>query len=240
MSNKTMNASELMLRKIASRDATACLLVKQAALMKTSGIGQWLSDIYGKAKDGLATAGQATKDYFMDVNNIKDLGIGAATTAGTYALSGLVPGADKYRGYRLLASLAAGTGATIYGDEIRGGAQALWDKTPWGKQEIARANAEAQALADERAGNAKAIKDRDATIADRDATIGGLKGNVSDLQNKLTAEQGEVARLQRVNRAYVQGINDADLGGVFTNGDARKAKLREAIATRLRALYNNK
>lgn len=147
-----ITASEVMLRKIASRDASVGLLVKQAAMMKNSGVGEFFSSLGGKVKGGIDAAGKATKDYFMDVNNIKDLGIGAATTAGTYALSGLVPGADKYRGYRLLASLAAGTGATIYGDEIRGGAQALLDKTPFGKQEIAKANAkanaEAQALAD--------------------------------------------------------------------------------------------
>lgn len=231
MSKETMNASELMLRKIASRDATVGLLVKQAALMKTSGIGQWLSDTYAKAKDGLATAGQATKDYFMDVNNIKDLGIGAATTAGTYALSGLIPGADKARGYRLLASLAAGTGATIYGDEIRGGAQALWDKTPWGKQQIAADAAAAQALADERAGNARAI-------AERDATIGGLQGNVTDLQKKLTDEQAEVARLNTVLGDYRHGINAADLGGVFTSAEERRQNIINAILARARSRNN--
>jgi hypothetical protein len=190
--------------------------------MKTSGIGQWLSDVYGKAKDGLASAGQATKDYFMDVNNIKDLGIGAATTAGTYALSGLVPGAEKARGYRLLASLAAGTGATIYGDEIRGGAQALWDKTPWGKQEIARAEAEAQALADERATAQN-------NIIERDARIRGLNAQVRELYDRAENSDAEVARLNARLGDYRTGINAADLGGTFVSADERRQRILEAI-----------
>lgn len=222
MSNETMNASELMLRKIASRDATVCLLVKQAALMKTSGFGQWLSGVYDKAKGGLTAAGQATKDYFMDVNNIKDLGIGAATTAGIYGLSGFIPGAEKARGYRLLASLAAGTGATIYGDEIRGGAQALWDKTPWGKQEIARAKAEAEALANERATAA-------ATIADREAALKRRNADFSIVSDRLRDREAEVARLNARLGDYNAGINSADLGGVFVSADERRLRIREAI-----------
>lgn len=229
MSNETMNASELMLRKIASRDAAVGLLVKQAALMKTSGIGQWLSDVYGKAKEGLSSAGQATKDYFMDVNNIKDLGIGAATAASMYGLSGLIPGAEKARGYRLLASLAAGTGATIYGDEIRGGAQALWDKTPWGKQQIAADAAAAQALADERAAAAKGISDRDASIAD-------LGNQVTDLTARLQNRDDEVARLNARLGDYRSGINSADLGGTFVSADERRARILEAI----RAAYQKR
>lgn len=222
MGNERMNASELMLRKIASRDAAAGLLVKQAALMKTSGIGQWLSDVYDKAKGGLTAAGQATKDYFMDVNNIKDLGIGAATAAGTYGLSGLIPGAEKARGYRLLASLAAGTGATIYGDEIRGGAQKLWDKTPWGKQEIARAEAEAKALADERAAAAKGI-------ADRDAQIRRQADDNTELLQRVWDTEAEVARLNGRLGDYRTGINAADLGGTFVSADERRQRILEAI-----------
>lgn len=249
-----ITASEVILRKIASRDASVGLLVKQAAMMKKSGIGEFFSELGGKIKGGIDSAGKATKDYFMDVNNIKDLGIGAATAAGTYGLSGLIPGADKARGYRLLASLAAGTGATIYGDEIRAGTQKLWDKTPWGQQEIARANAEAKALADERARSAKAISERDATIgglqsnvtdlqntitadrnrhaqtiADNDATIGNLQNTIASMQKKIMDEQAEVDRLNTLLVNYRRGINNADLGGVFTTEQERRNNIIKAI-----------
>lgn len=132
---KPTNASERIMVKIATHDPSLRAVCSMCRMSKKAdGIADTINDWGQKAVEwGKQTADWASKDNF---NNLKNVGVGLGTGLGTYALSGLLPGAKKHRGLRLLGALGAGLGAGAYGDEIRQGVQNLWDKTPWRQKEF--------------------------------------------------------------------------------------------------------
>ena len=154
---KPTSASERIMTKIASHDPSLIAVCSVCRMSKKAeSIADTINNWGQKAMDW------ASKDNF---NNLKNVGIGLGTGLGTYALSGLVPGARKHRGLRALGALGAGIGAGMYGDQIRQGAQSLWDKTPWRQKEI-QAASDAKAKAD---AEAKAKADADAKAKAEDA-----------------------------------------------------------------------
>lgn len=81
----------------------------------------------GMVKRAGGSAWDAFTEKLKDPEFLKNIGMGLGaaglTGLGTYALSGLIPGAKKERGLRLLASILAGTGVgsavSYYGKDIR-------------------------------------------------------------------------------------------------------------------------
>jgi hypothetical protein len=176
---KPTSASERIMTKIASHDpsliavCSACRMSKKAESIADT-INNW----------GQKAMDWASKDNY---SNLKNVGIGLGTGLGTYALSGLVPGARKHRGLRALGALGAGIGAGVYGDQIRQGAQSLWDKTPWRQQEIQAASA-AKAKADPT--NVQSPADIEAEKAQRASMSRPVPGNVKP-DGAVTIDSGE-------------------------------------------------
>ena len=61
------------------------------------------------------------KQWDANKGNLGSLGLGAVAGAGTYGLSGLIPGVKKQQALRLLLGLMAGAGTAAYGNEIQAG-----------------------------------------------------------------------------------------------------------------------
>lgn len=171
---KPTSASERIMTKIASHDpsliavCSACRMSKKAESIADT-INNW----------GQKAVDWASKDNY---SNLKNVGSGLGTGLGTYALSGLVPGARKHRGLRALGALCAGIGAGMYGDQIRQGAQTLWDKTPWRQKEIQDATA-AKIKADAAAKEQAAAEARAAERAKVDSAAASEENRATSTAN---------------------------------------------------------
>ena len=112
--------SERIMCKIASRDGSGlCTLISFAAMRKTAA-GEQAPTVWDAIREW------ATADNYK---NLKRVGTGLGVGLGTYALSGLLPGASKNRGARALLAGAAGLGAGLYGDKLVNGIQAYFNRS---------------------------------------------------------------------------------------------------------------
>lgn len=115
-----MPTAERIMCKIASRDGSGlCTLTSLAAIRKTAA-GEQAPTIWDKIQEW------AKADNYK---NLKRVGTGLGVGLGTYALSGLLPGARKNRGARALLAGAAGLGAGLYGDKLVNGIQSYFNRS---------------------------------------------------------------------------------------------------------------
>lgn len=115
-----MSTAERIMCKIASRDGSGlCTLTSFVAMRKTAA-GEQAPTVWDKIQEW------ATADNYK---NLKRVGTGLGVGLGTYALSGLLPGASKNRGARALLAGAAGLGAGLYGDKLVNGIQAYFNRS---------------------------------------------------------------------------------------------------------------
>lgn len=115
-----MPTTERIMCKIASRDGSGlCTLTSIAAMRKTAA-GEQAPTVWDAIREW------ATADNYK---NLKRVGTGLGVGLGTYALSGLLPGASKNRGARALLAGAAGLGAGLYGDKLVNGIQAYFNRS---------------------------------------------------------------------------------------------------------------
>lgn len=106
-----LSTSERIMCKIATRDGAGLGTLSTLVLLSKSAAGEQTP-----APSVLdAIREWATADNYK---NLKQVGTGLGVGLGTYALSGLIPGASKSRGARALLAGAAGLGAGMYGDRL--------------------------------------------------------------------------------------------------------------------------
>ena len=115
-----MSTAERIMCKIASRDGSGLCTLASLATMRKTAAGEQAPTIWDKIQEW------ATADNYK---NLKRVGTGLGVGLGTYALSGLLPGARKERGARALLAGAAGLGAGLYGDKLVNGIQSYFNRS---------------------------------------------------------------------------------------------------------------
>lgn len=120
MDTKEQNASMKMLTKVASHDAAAAFLIRQAALNKTAD-----GDFTSKINDYATRFG----NWFMNDDGWKDMLIGGGTALAVSGLTSALQGRKKKNPViPILAGLTAGGTATYFGNDIRNFASEQWNK----------------------------------------------------------------------------------------------------------------
>jgi hypothetical protein len=120
MDTKEQNASMKMLTKVASHDASAAFLIRQAALNKTAD-----GDFTSKINDYATRFG----NWFMNDGGWKDMLIGGGTALTVGGLTHALQGKKKKNPViPILAGLTAGGAATYFGKDIRNFASEQWNK----------------------------------------------------------------------------------------------------------------
>lgn len=128
MDTKEQNASMKMLTKVASHDASAAFLIRQAALNKTAADGDFTS----KINDYATRFG----NWFTNDGGWKDMLIGGGTALAVGGLTHALQGKKKKNPViPILAGLTAGGAATYFGKDIRNFASEQWNKWFPKKQE---------------------------------------------------------------------------------------------------------
>lgn len=128
MDTKEQNASMKMLTKVASHDAAAAFLIRQAALNKTAADGDFTS----KINDYATRFG----NWFTNDGGWKDMLIGGGTALAVGGLTSALQGKKKKNPViPILAGLTAGGAATYFGKDIRNFASEQWNKWFPKKQE---------------------------------------------------------------------------------------------------------
>lgn len=112
--------AERIMCKIASRDGSGLYTLISFAAMRKTAAGEQAPTVWDAIREW------ATADNYK---NLKRVGTGLGVGLGTYALSGLLPGARKNRGARALLAGAAGLGAGLYGDKLVNGIQAYFNRS---------------------------------------------------------------------------------------------------------------
>lgn len=121
MDTKEQNASMKMLTKVASHDAAAAFLIRQAALNKTAADGDFTS----KINDYATRFG----NWFTNDGGWKDMLIGGGTALAVGGLTHALQGKKKKNPViPILAGLTAGGAATYFGKDIRNFASEQWNK----------------------------------------------------------------------------------------------------------------
>lgn len=121
MNTKEQNASMEMLTKVASHDAAAAFLIRQAALNKTAADGDFTS----KINDYATRFG----NWFMNDGGWKDILIGGGTALTVGGLTSALQGKKKKNpAIPIIAGLTAGGAATYFGKDIRNFASEQWNK----------------------------------------------------------------------------------------------------------------
>ena len=115
-----MPTAERIMCKIASRDGSGLCTLTSLAAMRKIAAGEQAPTVWDKIREW------ATADNYK---NLKRVGTGLGVGLGTYALSGLLPGARKERGARALLAGAAGLGAGLYGDKLVNGIQSYFNRS---------------------------------------------------------------------------------------------------------------
>lgn len=111
MASAELSTSERIMCKIATRDGAGLGTLSTLVLMSKAAAGEQSAtpSIWDAIREW------ATADNYK---NLKQVGTGLGVGLGTYALSGLIPGASKSRGARALLAGAAGIGAGMYGNKL--------------------------------------------------------------------------------------------------------------------------
>lgn len=115
-----MPTAERIMCKIASRDGSGLCTLASLATMRKTAAGEQAPTVWDAIREW------ATADNYK---NLKRVGTGLGVGLGTYALSGLLPGARKERGARALLAGAAGLGAGLYGDKLVNGIQSYFNRS---------------------------------------------------------------------------------------------------------------
>lgn len=106
-----LSTSERIMCKIATRDGAGLGTLSTLVLMSKAAAGE---------QSAVPSVWDAIREWATADNykNLKQVGTGLGVGLGTYALSGLIPGASKSRGARALLAGAAGIGAGMYGNKL--------------------------------------------------------------------------------------------------------------------------
>lgn len=120
-----LSTAERIMCKIATREGAGLCTLTSFAVMRKTATGEQTPNGAQAPTIWDTIREWATADNYK---NLKRVGTGLGVGLGTYALSGLLPGARKDRGARALLAGAAGLGAGLYGDKLVNGLQSYFNR----------------------------------------------------------------------------------------------------------------